>query len=422
MEKVLIFGRPNVGKSTLFNRLFGQNRAIVESQPGVTRDLNYSTVEWCGTVFTLIDSGGMDFYEKDCFSESILKINTEILKEVNLVLFVVDYESGVTPYDVELATYLRKNDSKVVVVVNKNDNMYDTSEFYSLGFDKMISVSAIHSKNTGDLLDIIKNNIESASIVEENNKKIMIVGKPNVGKSTLFNKLYGKERVMVTDVPGTTRDFIEEEMIIDGEKYTFVDTAGLRRKRSVSDKIEKHSNYRTVKAIEKADVCLLLIDGTEDISQQETKIAGLIKDSGKAVIIVINKWDIVENRESHLKDLSAKIKSKLYFIDYAPVISISAQSGLRVNKIGQLLREVYENYTRTIPDNILNDNIVPLIKLKFPEIKFIKQVKSGPPVFLVFSSKELHFSIKRHIENILRENIELTGTPVKLVVRDSNKK
>lgn len=424
MEKVMLFGRTNVGKSTLFNKLTGQNKAIVEEQPGVTRDLNKSVVEWCGHNFLLIDSGGMDFTEKDHFSKSIIDINTNILDEVSLVLFVVDFKAGITPYDYELGNYLRKYNSKVIVVVNKNDNMNieNENEFYALGFDNVISVSAIHGKNSGDLLDVVVNNLDNTRNIEiEHNRRIIIVGKPNVGKSTLFNSLAGEERVMVTPIAGTTRDYIEEEIRMGDNVYTFVDTAGLRRKRSIFDKVEKHSVYRTVKAIEKADLCLFLIDSLDEISTQETKIAGLIKEAGKSVIVIFNKWDEVTGKDSRLKQLEKIVKEKLYFIDYAPIISISAKTGLRVHRIQEAVEKVFEIYYRQIPDRILNDNILPEIKIKLPEIKFIKQVKSAPPGFLVFSSKKLHFSRKRFIENVLRENIDFTGTPIKMIFREPEK-
>ncbi|MCK9224135.1 MAG: ribosome biogenesis GTPase Der [Candidatus Muirbacterium halophilum] len=424
MEKVLLYGRTNVGKSTLFNKLTGHNKAIVEEEPGVTRDLNKSVVEWCGNKFVLIDSGGMDFYEKDYFSKSIIELNTSILDEVSLVLFIVDYKSGITPFDHELGIYLRKYNNKVVVVVNKNDNI-DTdneNEFYALGFDNVISVSAIHGKNSGDLLDIIVENLENTKNINiEENRRIIIVGKPNVGKSTLFNSLAGSQRTMVTPIAGTTRDFIEEEIVLGESTYTFIDTAGLRRKRSIYEKVEKHSVYRTVKAIEKADLCLFVIDSEDEISFQETKIAGLIKEAGKAVIIIFNKWDEVTNKDARLKQLQQIVKEKLYFIDYAPIVSISAKTGLRVHKIQESIEKVFDIYYRQIPDRILNDNILPELKIKFPEIKFIKQVKTAPPGFLVFSSKKLHFSRKRFIENVLRENIDFSGTPIKMIYREPEK-
>ncbi|MGM0607449.1 MAG: ribosome biogenesis GTPase Der [Candidatus Muiribacteriota bacterium] len=421
MNKVLLFGRPNTGKSTLFNRITGQNKAIVESEPGVTRDLNHSIVDWCGNIFTIIDSGGMDFEEKDYFFQSIIEINKDILKEVDIVLFVVDYKDGPTPFDKDLALFLKKMSKKVLVVVNKNDNMMDSSTFFGLGFDNIINISAIHSRNIGDLLDAVTDEFDNNLICDnQDRKKVLIAGRPNVGKSTLFNRLFGKKRVMVTPVSGTTRDYIEEVITLNNEEYIFIDTAGLRRKRSIKDKVEKHSVYRTVKAIENSNLCIFMLDAQQSVTSQDTKIAGLIKENGKAVIIVINKWDkINKNKQEYLKSFEAQIRDRLYFINYAPVISISAESGLRSFKIVELMEKIFKNYLKNIPDRLLNNNILPVLKFKYPEIKFIKQVKAAPPVFLIFTSKELHFSTKRYIENILRENIDYEGVPLKLIFKEA---
>ena len=421
MDKVLLFGRTNVGKSTLFNKLVGENRAIVEHEPGVTRDINFKDMEWAGKKFTLLDSGGMEFEEEDYFSKTIIEINNEIINESKLVLLVVDFKMGLTDHDKELAVYLRKKHNNIIVVVNKNDNMEDTWEFHELGFDRYISVSAIHGRNTGDLLDLINENIEydPAKDEEGDTKRIIIVGKPNVGKSSLFNRLAEKERAMVTPIAGTTRDFVEEEIELEGKKYVFVDTAGLRRKRSIYEKVEKHSVYRTVKAIERADLAILMLSAEEPVSTQDTKIAGLIKEAGKSVIILINKWDSISaNKDVILKNKVQEIREKLHFISYSPILSISALTGQRVQKISNMIEEVFKIYYREIPDRILNDNFLPVIKMKLPEVKFIKQVKKGPPHFLIFASKKLHFSKKRFIENVFRENIEFDGTPIRFIFRE----
>jgi len=421
MDKVLLFGRTNVGKSTLFNKLSGENRAIVEQEPGVTRDINMKELDWTGKKFILLDSGGMEFEESDYFSKTIIKMNNEIISEAKLILFVVDFKMGLTAHDKELANYIRKRHDNIVVVINRNDNMEDTWEFHELGFDRYISVSAIHGRNSGDLLDIIVDNIECEPVRdnEEETRRVIIVGKPNVGKSSLFNRISSKERAMVTPVAGTTRDFVEEAVEFDGNHYVFVDTAGLRRKRSIHKKVEKHSVYRTVKAIDKSDLAILMLDAQEPVSTQDTKIAGLIEDAGKAIIILVNKWDAVtENRDVILKDKVQEIREKLHFVSYAPVLSISALTGQRVNKVYNMIEEVFQIYYRTIPDRVLNNNFLPVIKMKLPEIKFIKQVKKGPPHFLIFTSKKLHFSKKRFIENVFRENIEFSGTPVRMIFRE----
>ena len=358
---VAIVGRPNVGKSMLFNKLTGQRTSIVEDTPGVTRDRIYGSCEWCGRTFSLVDTGGI---EPGTDSEMLkfMRRQAEIgIELADAIIMVVDVHSGVTAADQDVATMLRKSGKPIALAVNKCDSVGpvnpDVYEFYSLGIGDLFETSAIHGHGTGDLLDWVLENIPEDSGEEEDSDviKVAIVGKPNVGKSSLLNRILGEERVIVSDVAGTTRDAIDSYFENETGKYCFIDTAGMRRKSKVDDAIEKYSNMRSISAIDRADVCLILIDANDGVTEQDTKIAGLVHEAGKAAVIVVNKWDAVENKETNtMRDMETKVRQGLSYMLYAPVLFLSALTGQRVDRLFQVIQDVHAQNTSRITTGALN--------------------------------------------------------------------
>ena len=436
---VAIVGRPNVGKSMLFNKLTGQRTSIVEDTPGVTRDRIYGSCEWCGRTFSLVDTGGI---EPGTDSEMLkfMRRQAEIgIELADAIIMVVDVHSGVTAADQDVATMLRKSGKPIALAVNKCDSVGpvnpDVYEFYSLGIGDLFETSAIHGHGTGDLLDWVLENIPEDSGEEEDSDviKVAIVGKPNVGKSSLLNRILGEERVIVSDVAGTTRDAIDSYFENETGKYCFIDTAGMRRKSKVDDAIEKYSNMRSISAIDRADVCLILIDANDGVTEQDTKIAGLVHEAGKAAVIVVNKWDAVENKETNtMRDMEAKVRQGLSYMLYAPVLFLSALTGQRVDRLFQVIQDVHAQNTSRITTGALNSVLAdatarvqpPTDKGKRLKIYYMTQASTKPPTFVCFVNRAelFHFSYQRYLENRIRETFGMEGTPIRFLIRERGDK
>lgn len=428
---VAIVGRPNVGKSTLFNRIVGKKVSIVEDFEGVTRDRLYCDAEWCGFNFTLIDTGGLEIKSEDKMWRHIreqARIAVEIAEEV---IFVVDGKEGMTANDMEVADFLRTSKKPVIVAVNKLDNneqenLYD---FYSLGVGDVIGISAEQSKGIGDLLDAV---IENLPKVEDNQQddtiNVAIVGKPNAGKSSLTNKLLGYERVIVSDIAGTTRDAIDTAFEWNGQKFNIIDTAGIRKKSAVDEGVEQYSVLRSLAAIRRADVVLIVIDAAEGMSEQDIKICGYVHEQGKPSVIVMNKWDAVEKDTYTVNTFNKKMQGDLKFMDYFVPVYVSALTGQRVDKILSLALEVYAEATKRVATGVLNDVITDAIVAVEPpshngkklKVYYVTQSGVCPPTFVFFvnDAKLMHFSYQRYLENTLRKTFEFKGTPIKLIVRN----
>ena len=436
---VAIVGRPNVGKSMLFNKLTGQRTSIVEDTPGVTRDRIYGTCEWCGRTFSLVDTGGIE-PGTDSDMLKFMRRQAEIgIELADAIIMVADVRSGVTAADQDVATMLRKSGKPVALAVNKCDSTGlvnpDAFEFYSLGIGDLFETSAVHGHGTGDLLDWVLENIPDTQDEEEDDDviKVAIVGKPNVGKSSLLNRILGEERVIVSNVAGTTRDAIDSYFENETGKYCFIDTAGMRRKSKVDDAIEKYSNMRSISAIDRADVCLILVDANDGVTEQDTKIAGLVHEAGKAAIIVVNKWDAVADKETNtMRDMEAKVRSGLSYMLYAPVLFISALTGARVDKLFQLIQDVHAQNTMRITTGTLNSVLAdatarvqpPTDKGRRLKIYYMTQASSKPPHFVIFcnDARLFHFSYQRYLENQIREVFGLQGTPVRITIRQKGDK
>ncbi len=435
---VAIVGRPNVGKSMLFNKLTGQRTAIVEDTPGVTRDRIYGSCEWCGRSFDLIDTGGI---EPKTDSEMLLFMRRQAeiaIQTADVIIMVTDVHVGVTAADMEVATMLKRSKKPVCVAVNKCDSVGPVNpevyEFYDLGLGDPIEVSAIHGHGTGDLLDFCVAHLpeDDEEEVEDDVIKVAIVGKPNVGKSSLLNQILGVERVIVSDVAGTTRDAIDSYFENEHGKYLFIDTAGMRRKSKVDDAIEKYSNLRTIAAIDRADVCLILVDANEGVTEQDTKIAGLAHEAGKACIIVANKWDTVEKDTHTMDKKTEEIRRDLSYMLYAPVLFISALTGQRVDRLYELINYVCEQSTLRITTGMLNNVLEdatarvqpPTDKGRRLKIYYMTQVGVKPPHFVIFCNdvRLFHFSYQRYLENQLRGVFGFEGTPIKLSIRQRGEK
>ena len=436
---VAIVGRPNVGKSMLFNKLTGRRTSIVEDTPGVTRDRIYGDCEWCGRTFSLVDTGGIE-PSNDSDMLRFMRRQAEIgIELADAIIMVVDVRSGVTAADEDVATMLRKSGKPVALAVNKCDSIGpvnpDVYEFYSLGIGDLFETSAVHGHGTGDLLDWVLQNIPEDDGQEETDGiiNVAIVGKPNVGKSSLLNRILGEERVIVSNVAGTTRDAIDSYFENSTGKYCFIDTAGMRRKSKVDDVIEKYSNMRSVSAIDRADVCLILIDANEGVTEQDTKIAGLVHEAGKAAIIVVNKWDAVENKETNtMRDMETQIRQGLSYMLYAPVIFLSALTGARVSGLFQMIQEVYKQNTSRITTGNLNAVLAdatarvqpPTDKGRRLKIYYMTQAGTKPPHFVIFcnDARLFHFSYQRYLENQIREVFGLQGTPIRITIRQKGDK
>lgn len=436
---VAIVGRPNVGKSMLFNKLTGKRMAIVEDTPGVTRDRIYGECEWNGRGFALVDTGGI---EPGTNNEMLkfMRRQAEIgILLADCIIMVVDVRSGVTAADMDVATMLRKSGKPVALAVNKCDSVGPTNpdvyEFYALGIGDLFETSAVHGHGTGDLLDWCLAQFPEETEEEEETDvvSVAIVGKPNVGKSSLLNRILGEERVIVSNVAGTTRDAIDSYFENETGKYCFIDTAGMRRKSKVDDAIEKFSNLRSIGAIERSDVCLILIDANEGVTEQDTKIAGLVHEAGKAAVIVVNKWDAVEDKQTNtMRDKETEIRRDLSYMTYAPVVFLSALTGQRVDKLFEVIREVYKQNTSRVTTGALNSVLAeatarvqpPTDKGRRLKIYYMTQAGTKPPHFVIFcnDARLFHFSYQRYLENQIREVFGLQGTPIRITIRQKGDK
>lgn len=435
---VAVVGRPNVGKSSFFNYIAGKRISIVEDTPGVTRDRIYTDVEWRGRKFTMIDTGGIEPKTNDSILVQ-MKYQAELaMDSADVIVFMVDMKDGITSADYEVSKMLRKTGKPIVLVVNKVDKTgempAEVYEFYNLDMGDPHPISTLQGLGIGDALDAIYENFKDIPEEEEDEAviKVALIGKPNVGKSSLINKILGEQRVIVSDVPGTTRDAIDTDFERDGQKYTFIDTAGLRKKSKVNENIEKYSGMRTVTAIERADVCLLLIDANDGVTEQDTKVAGYAHEAGKGIIIVVNKWDIHEKETGTLEKYKEKVYQDLAYLTYAPIVFVSALTGQRVNKLFELIPYVADQNAMRISTGMLNDVINEAIAMVQPpsdkgrrlKVLYATQVSTKPPTFVVFvnSKKLVHFSYMRYLENQIRKNFGLEGTSVKMIAREKGSK
>lgn len=434
---VAIVGQPNVGKSTLFNRIVGKRIAIEEDKPGITRDRLYGRGEWIGRDFHVIDTGGLEFDREDTIPLSVREQAELAIDEADVILFVVNIETGVTPLDEEIAHMLLKTRKPVVVAVNKMDHQKRQTaiyDFYRLGFSDVVGISSAHGIGTGDLLDIVVSHFPAAKSEpkDEDVIRVAVIGRPNVGKSSLVNAILGEERVIVSDIAGTTRDAIDTVFHTDGQAYTLIDTAGMRKRGKVYEKTEKYSVLRAMKAIERSDVALVVLDGKQGIVEQDKKIAGYAKEAGVGTIIVVNKWDVVEKDHHTMHMFTQQIRNHFAFIDYAPILFVSAKTGQRISAILPVVQQVAENHAMRVPTSVLNDvlreaiavNPPPADKGRRVRINYITQVSVKPPSFVLFvNDRELiHFSYERFIENQLRETFGFIGSPLRLYIRGQSKR
>lgn len=430
---VAIVGRPNVGKSTLFNKLAGKRISIVEDTPGVTRDRVYAEAEWLKYNFTMIDTGGIEPESEDIIVSQMRRQAQIAIETADVIVFIVDGKEGLTGADREVAQMLRKSKKPVVLVVNKVDSLKDEDnayEFYNLGIGDPITISASQALGLGDMLDRVVSYFDEAMLADEDDEyiKIAFVGKPNVGKSSLINKLLGEERVIVSDIPGTTRDAIDSYLETEEGKFLLIDTAGLRRKSKVKEEIERYSVIRTYTAIERADVCILMLDATQGITDQDEKIIGYAHEMNKAIMVIVNKWDLVEKDTKTMNQFTSMIGRSLSFMSYAPYLFISAKTGQRLPKVLQIVKECYNNYNKRIKTGVLNDVISKAVMMKEPPVIATKRlkiyyctqvaVKAPTFVFFVNDPSTLHFSYQRYLENQLRDNFDFKGTGIKLEFRE----
>lgn len=431
---VAVVGRPNVGKSTLFNKLVGKRLSIVDDTPGVTRDRIYSDCEWRGKIFMLVDTGGIEPKTDDIILAQMRRQAELAIQSADVIILVTELSSGVTAADYDVAAMLIKSGKPVVLCVNKCDAVGAPSpefyEFYNLGLGDPVAVSAAHGHGTGDLLDEVYRYIGDMEDDSYDDEfiKVAIIGKPNVGKSSLVNRISGEERVIVSNIAGTTRDAVDT--VIDDErgKYVFIDTAGIRRKSKVLDTIERYSVLRAYMAVDRADVCVILIDGTEGFTEQDSKVAGYAHEQGKACIVAVNKWDAVEKTDKTMSELRQKLEVDFSFMKYVPILFISAKTGQRIDKLFEMIQKVYQNNSIRISTGVLNDILAratarvqpPSDKGKRLKIYYMTQPSTKPPTFVAFvNNKELfHFSYQRYLENQIRESFELEGTPIRFIIRE----
>ncbi len=431
---VAVVGRPNVGKSTLFNALAGENISIVKDTPGVTRDRIYADVTWLNHNFTLIDTGGIEPDSGDIILSQMREQAQIAIDTADVIIFMTDVKQGLVDSDGKVADMLRRSKKPVVLCVNKVDSyqkfIADVYEFYNLGIGDPMPISAANRQGIGDMLDeVIKHFPESAEDEEEDERpKIAIVGKPNVGKSSIINKLTGENRVIVSDIAGTTRDAIDTDIIYNGKEYVFIDTAGLRRKSKVKEELERYSIIRTVSAVERADVVLMVIDATEGITEQDAKIAGIAHDRGKGIVIVVNKWDAIEKNDKTIYEFQNKIRETLAYMPYAEMVFVSAVTGQRLPKLFETIDMVIENQTLRIATGVLNEIITEAVALQQPpsdkgkrlKIYYTTQVSVKPPTFVIFvNDKQLmHFSYTRYLENKIRDTFGFKGTSLRFIIRE----
>lgn len=439
MPLIAIVGRPNVGKSTLFNRLIGQRKAIVEGTPGVTRDRNYGKCEWRGRNILVVDTGGLEPYSNDEILTQMRRQINIAIEQANVIVFVTDLKAGVTSADLEIAEILQKANKPVLVAVNKCDSLGTTDpsfyEFYNLGLSNLIEISAAHGHGVGDLLDAAFEKIEfddKNTEEESNTLKVAVVGKPNVGKSSLINAITKEERLIVSNIAGTTRDSIDTLVQNSHGDFIFIDTAGIRKKSKVEEDVEYYSVVRAFRAIESADVCLIMLDAETGFTEQDSKIAGFAHQNGKAIIIVVNKWDKIEKDTGTLENYKKELKVNFAFMAYAPIVFISAKTGQRIDKLFEEINFVAQQNNTRLTTSALNVMLAeatarvqpPTDKGKRLKVYYITQIATKPPTFVIFTnSLELfHFSYKRYLENQIRTTFGLTATPIKIILRERKEK
>lgn len=433
---VAIVGRPNVGKSTLFNNLIGDRVAIVDDMPGVTRDRLYRETEWNGTEFVIVDTGGLEPRNNDFMMTKIKEQAEVAMNEADVILFVVDGKAGVNPLDEEIAYILRKKQKPIILCVNKIDNFVeqqdDVYDFWGLGFENLVPISGGHKVNLGDLLDLVTEMIEKIELPEEEEDtlKLAIIGKPNAGKSSLVNRLSGEERTIVSDIAGTTRDAIDTVVQYNDKKYMIIDTAGIRRKSKVEESLEYYSVLRAIKTIKRADVCILMLDGKEGLTEQDKRIAGIAAEELKPIVVVVNKWDLVDKNKVTMKSMREELYAELPFLSYAPIEFVSALTGQRTTKILEISDTIYEEYTKRISTGLLNTvlkeavlmNNPPTRKGRVVKINYATQVSVAPPRFVLFCNypELIHFSYARYIENKFRESFGFEGSPILISFEKKN--
>ena len=433
---VAIVGRPNVGKSTLFNALAGQMISIVKDTPGVTRDRIYADIDWLNHQFTLIDTGGIEPDSSDIILSQMREQAQIAIDTADVIIFMTDVKQGLVDSDAKVADMLRRSRKPVVLVVNKVDNynrmMADVFEFYNLGIGEPVPISAAQRSGIGDMLDHVTSYFEQLNLEEEEDDRprVAIVGKPNVGKSSIINKLTGESRVIVSNIAGTTRDAIDTDVTWAGREYVFIDTAGLRRKSKVKEEIERYSIIRTVTAVERADVVIIVIDAVEGVTEQDAKIAGIAHENGKGIIIAVNKWDAIEKNDKTIYEYTNKVRQILSFMPYAEIMFISAKTGQRLPKMFDMIDMVIENHSMRIETGVLNQIMAEAVAMQQPpsdkgkrlKLYYITQVAVKPPTFVIFvNDKELmHFSYTRYIENRIREAFGFRGTPLRFIIRERN--
>lgn len=431
---IAIVGRPNVGKSTLFNKLIGERRSIVEDIPGVTRDRIYGETEWCGRHLSVIDTGGIEPKTDDILLRQMRFQAQVAIESADVIIFMCDVRTGLTADDRDIAVMLQKSGKPIIPCINKCDSVgalpFEFYEFYELGFDcEPIAVSSVHGSGTGDLLDAVLEHLppHAGEEEEDDSIKVAVIGKPNAGKSSIINRLIGENRLIVSDIAGTTRDAVDTQVETENGVFTFIDTAGIRRASKINDKIEKYSVLRAHMAVERADVCLIMIDAGTGITEQDEKIAGIAHEAGKACIIVVNKWDTVEKDNSTVNQFNDKIRTALAYMPYAPIVYVSAMTGQRVSTLFERIRYVHNQANTRISTGMLNDVLAeatmkvqpPSDKGRRLKIYYMTQVSVAPPTFVFFCNNvELfHFSYQRYLENCLRQTFGFQGTPIRLVIK-----
>ncbi len=426
---IAIVGRPNVGKSTLFNKIAGRKISITENRPGVTRDRLYADAEWRGKKFTVVDTGGIELKSEDRMWKEILRQADAAIDMADVILLMVDGKEELTSSDYDVADKLRRSKKPVLLVVNKVDNFSHDKlfEYYALGLGEPYAVSAEHSQGIGDVLDEAVALFGEGESDDSERLKIAVVGKPNAGKSSLVNRLLGFERTIVTDMAGTTRDAIDTPFELDGQKYTIIDTAGIRKKKNVDDDVEYYSVLRAFDAVRRADVCLLVVDSSEGLTEQDVKIAGYVHEQGKPSVIVMNKWDLIEKDTKTVNKFEEKLKLDLKFMDYYQSVYISAKTGQRAEKVLKIAREVFSHANFRVPTGTLNDLMLDAVRTNEPpsyngrrlKVYYCNQPSVCPPTFVVFvnDTELMHFSYKRYLENVLRRAFDFSGTPIRIVTR-----
>lgn len=429
---IAIVGRPNVGKSTFFNKVVGRKISITDDRAGVTRDRLYADSEWRGKAFSIVDTGGIELRSEDTMWKEIKKQAEVAIDTAQVIMFFVDGREGLTTSDYDVADMLRRSKKPVILVVNKIDEYSEEKvfEFYSLGLGEPYAVSAEHGTGIGDVLDEAVSWFEKSENVEDESIKIAVVGKPNAGKSSLVNKLLGFERSIVTNIAGTTRDAIDTKFTYDGRNYTIIDTAGIRKKSKVEDDVEYYSVMRAFDAVRRADVCLLVVDSADGLTEQDTKIIGYVHEQGKPSVVVMNKWDLIEKDTNTINKFEAELKEDLKFMDYFKSVYISAKTGQRTEKILSIVDEVYAHAHHRIATGVLNDIISDAVRANEPpsyngrrlKVYYSSQVAVAPPTIVLFvnSSDLLHFSYQRFLENVLRKSFDFSGTPIKIITREKN--